>query len=76
MCPCRVTRQTAQRRAGDQSLKRGQLQSWRGGRRAGVHHAEDKFLEPQQGIWSYACQSDRDGEREVDRMKEAEGIEK
>lgn len=23
--------------------------------RRGVRHAEDKFLEPLQGIWSYAC---------------------
>lgn len=33
------------------------------GKRRGVRHAEDKFLEPLQGIWSYACQSDGCRER-------------
>lgn len=46
------------------------------GLRRGVRHAEDKFLEPLQGIWSYACRSDAAGrerrkykqwEREKDR---------
>lgn len=34
------------------------------GLRRGIHHAEDKFLEPVQGIWSYACRSDRAGREE------------
>lgn len=56
--PSRVARQTAQRRR-EEPEEKTQLQSWRGGRRAGVRHAEDKYLEPQQGIWDYACRSDR-----------------
>lgn len=42
--------------------------------RRGVRHAEDKFLEPLQGIWSYACRSDgaARGEREGNTSSEPE----
>lgn len=44
------------------------------GLRRGVRHAEDKFLEPLQGIWGYACQSDRAAreEREENTSSERE----
>ena len=45
------------KKEGPQLKKRTQPQSWKG-RGPGVRHAGDKFKEPQQGIWSYACQSD------------------
>lgn len=41
--------------------------------RRGVRHAEDKFLEPLQGIWSYACRSDRAGREEREGNTSSEG---
>lgn len=48
------------------------------GLRRGVRHAGDKFLEPLQGIWGYACQSDRAAreEREENTSSERERGEK
>lgn len=41
--------------------------------RRGVRHAEDKFLEPLQGIWSYACQPDGAG-REKRRREDTDSL--
>lgn len=44
--------------------KTAKLKGWRRGEaRRDVRHAEDKFLEPLQGIWSYGCQLNGSRER-------------